>query len=304
MDFNKDYYAILGLPKTASEQDIKKAYKSLAKTHHPDKGGDQEKFKIVSDAYSVLSGNDREKYDSQSPHGNNYSPYNNGWSSIFGGWGNTQRSYEQRENLNININVIVTLKDIYKGDPINVKYKRNISCKNCNGTGQKGKDKCDKCNGEGIVSNDENFNINNVQNYRQQLTEILHGYGHVSKKNKNAFGSCILTVNIQNISGYSINESGELVYNLDIHYSDAISGFKYKYECLDGSEMIVNIPEKTKDKDILRMKGKGLLLTAPFYSSATRSDLYFRINIVIDYNRMDDENKEKEKEKLIENENE
>lgn len=302
MDLNKDYYAILGLPKTASEQDIKKAYKSLAKTHHPDKGGDQEKFKIISDAYSVLSGNEKEIYDTQSTHGNNYSPYNNGWGSIFSNWGNVNRTYDQRENLNININIIVTLKDVYKGEPINVKYKRKISCKKCNGTGtgQKDKDKCDICNGEGTVINDENFNINNVQNYRQSFTEVLYGYGHVSKRNKNTFGSCILTVNFQNIYGYSTNEKGELVYNLDIHYSDAIKGFKYKYECLDGSEMFVNIPEKTKDKDILRIKGKGLLLTAPFYSSATRSDLYFRINIVIDYKRMDDENKEKE----IENENE
>ena len=290
MDFNKDYYAVLGLPKTATEQDIKKAYKSLAKTHHPDKGGDQEKFKTVSDAYTVLSGNEKEKYDTHSPHGNNYSPYHNsGWGSIFNNWGNAQRGYDQRENLNININVIVTLKDVYKGEPINVKYKRNITCKTCNGTGQKGNDKCDKCKGEGLISNDENFNINNVQNYRQSFTEVLHGYGHVSKRNKNSFGSCILNVNFQNLPNYTTNESGELVFNIDIHYSDAISGFKYKYDCLDGTEMMVNIPPKTKDKDNLRLKAKGLLLSAPFYTTATRSDLYFRINIIIDYKRMEKE---------------
>src|SRR3990172_9917075 len=55
----KDYYQILGIPKDASNQDIRKAYKELAKKHHPDKGGDQEKFKELSQAYEVL--NDEEK---------------------------------------------------------------------------------------------------------------------------------------------------------------------------------------------------------------------------------------------------
>jgi DnaJ-class molecular chaperone len=300
MDLNKDYYAILGLPKNANEQEIKKTYKTLAKKHHPDKGGDQEKFKIISEAHSVLSSDDKVKYDTQSPHGNNYSPYNNGW-NIFSSWGNTNRNYEQKENLNININVIITLSDVYKGEPINVKYKRNISCKTCNGTGFKGKEKCDKCNGEGVIINDENFDINNIQNYRHSFTEVLHGYGHVSRRNKSFFGSCILNINFQNMNGYSTNERGELIYNLDIHYSDAISGFKYKYNCLDGTEMIVNIPEKTKDKDMLRLKGKGLLLSPPLYSLNTRSDLYFKINIIIDYKRMVDE---KEKEKQTKNQEE
>lgn len=50
----KDYYSILGVQKGASEDEIKKAFRRLAHEHHPDKGGDQQKFKDVNEAYQVL----------------------------------------------------------------------------------------------------------------------------------------------------------------------------------------------------------------------------------------------------------
>jgi DnaJ-class molecular chaperone len=52
-----DYYSILGVSKTASTEDIKKAYRKLAMKHHPDKGGDEARFKQINEAYSVLSDN-------------------------------------------------------------------------------------------------------------------------------------------------------------------------------------------------------------------------------------------------------
>ncbi len=61
----KDYYDILGVSKTASEEEIKKAYRAMAHKHHPDKtGGDAEKFKEVNEAYQVLSSKEkRQQYD-------------------------------------------------------------------------------------------------------------------------------------------------------------------------------------------------------------------------------------------------
>ena len=61
---NKDYYKTLGVDKGASQEDIKKAFRKLAMEHHPDKGGNAEKFKEVSEAYSVLSDTQkRAQYD-------------------------------------------------------------------------------------------------------------------------------------------------------------------------------------------------------------------------------------------------
>ncbi len=61
----KDYYEILGLPRNASKDDIKKAFRKIAHKYHPDKkGGDPEKFKEASEAYSVLSDDKkRAEYD-------------------------------------------------------------------------------------------------------------------------------------------------------------------------------------------------------------------------------------------------
>jgi curved DNA-binding protein len=63
-----DYYAILGVSKTASQEEIKKAYKKLAMQHHPDRGGDNQKFQEINTAYSVLSDPEqRAQYDNPSP---------------------------------------------------------------------------------------------------------------------------------------------------------------------------------------------------------------------------------------------
>ncbi len=61
---NKDYYKILGVDKKASTEEIKTAFRKMAHKHHPDKGGDEEKFKEVNEAYQVLGNeNKRQQYD-------------------------------------------------------------------------------------------------------------------------------------------------------------------------------------------------------------------------------------------------
>ena len=60
----KDYYNVLGVEKTASVEEIKRAFRKLAQTHHPDKGGDPERFKEINEAYQVLSDKEkRQQYD-------------------------------------------------------------------------------------------------------------------------------------------------------------------------------------------------------------------------------------------------
>ncbi|CAG9330976.1 unnamed protein product [Blepharisma stoltei] len=77
INFSKDYYKVLGIPKTASKAEIRKAYLNLAKTHHPDTAtGNEEKFKQIGEAYEVLSDeNTRKQYDAGPKKSTEYSQY-------------------------------------------------------------------------------------------------------------------------------------------------------------------------------------------------------------------------------------
>src|SRR3989338_7203603 len=92
----KDYYRILGLTKEATEDDIKKAYRKLAHKYHPDKGGDTGKFKEVSEAYQILSDQDkRAQYDKFGRVFDGSAAGTNGFSW---GWGGQQeQGFEDRE---------------------------------------------------------------------------------------------------------------------------------------------------------------------------------------------------------------
>lgn len=332
MNINKDYYKILNLNKDSSIDEIKKSYKKFAILYHPDKtNGDkdkEEKFKNVSEAYSILGDKDKkQQYDTQSKFGNSYNPnpfsafggVGDIWSSFFGSEANPFEQYfggnyqykEYQENLDININIIVTLRDVYKGTPIKVSYKRYVQCDDCNGTGfdkngkfdtcevcngtgrnqnhvceycqGKGKifsETCKSCNGEKVILKDIEFNLSNIFQIRKSRTELMKGYGHQSKYFPNKKGNLTLNIIYQEINNYFI-ENGKLIHNLDIHYQDAINGFKYEYETLDDKKLKIHIPKKTSDGDKIKIKNKGLLL-----NPNVRDDLIFKINIIIDYSRI------------------
>ncbi|MDO8617994.1 MAG: molecular chaperone DnaJ [Candidatus Uhrbacteria bacterium] len=86
---SKDYYKILGVPKSASEDEIKKAFRRLAHEHHPDKGGDQAKFKDLNEAYQILSDKQKrgtyDRFGSAAFDGSTGSPFN-GQQGGFGGF--------------------------------------------------------------------------------------------------------------------------------------------------------------------------------------------------------------------------
>jgi curved DNA-binding protein len=132
-----DYYQTLGVGENASPDEIKKAYRSLANKHHPDKGGDQAKFKDISVAYDTL-GNDqkRAEYDQQRrfPQGQQFHFHtgNGGFdpfAQMFGGGGSPfgdifgQMHRQQRKNRDLNIQCQVTLLDSYLGKQLEAQYQ-------------------------------------------------------------------------------------------------------------------------------------------------------------------------------------
>jgi curved DNA-binding protein len=131
-----DYYQILGVAENASPDEIKKAYRKLANQHHPDKGGDQAKFKDISVAYDTLSNAQKKaEYDQQRQFGNGQQfHFNTGaggfdpFSQMFGGghpfadiFGRAH-GHQMRRNRDLNIQCTITLLDSFQGKQLEAQY--------------------------------------------------------------------------------------------------------------------------------------------------------------------------------------
>jgi curved DNA-binding protein len=119
-----DHYSTLGINKSASQDEIKKAYRSLAMKHHPDRGGDQAKFKEIEEAYRTLSDlNKKQIYDLGGDPNNNNSgmggfEFNSGnFDDIFRTFGFGGRP-RPRQNQSISISVVISLEEVLAGKTI------------------------------------------------------------------------------------------------------------------------------------------------------------------------------------------
>ena len=174
MSQNKDYYKVLGIDKKATKDDIKKAFRKLAHKHHPDKGGDESKFKEVNEAYSVLSDDKRrQEYDT---YGQTFSGQGFGGGQGFSGWdfsnfgqgvefdlgdifdniftGGAQSGQKANRGSDISVDIQIPFQDSIFGARRSIIITKHSPCKDCSGSGAKtGTDfeSCTTCNGKGKV---------------------------------------------------------------------------------------------------------------------------------------------------------
>lgn len=169
---SKDYYKTLDVEKTASDDDIKKAFRKKAHEHHPDKGGDAEQFKKINEAYQVLSDKTkRQQYDQYGQTfdgaGGGFGGFGNmnaqdfasafsGFGDIFSGFGfGGQRGGRTARGADIAIDVELSLHDVAFGCERDLSLHKNKSCVDCTGTGaEKGSSlkTCETCKGQGQVA--------------------------------------------------------------------------------------------------------------------------------------------------------
>ncbi len=173
----RDYYEVLGIQKGASADEIKKAYRSLAKKYHPDMNPGnaeaEQKFKEINEAYGVLSDADKKaKYDAYGHSafeaggggysqggGFDFSDIFSGFSDIFGGGFGGSRSSSRRANgpingADISAHIVISFEEAAFGCKKEISFNRIENCPDCKGSGaQKGTsaDKCSACNGTGRV---------------------------------------------------------------------------------------------------------------------------------------------------------
>lgn len=181
----KDYYEILGVQKSASADEVKRAFRKLAQEHHPDKGGDPEKFKEVNEAYQVLS--DAEKRQQYDQYGKTFEQaraqggfggfegfrdfstwaeasgvnFEDLFSGIFGGglgdlFGMGERGGRRRaaRGRDLEVALEIDFKDAVFGVKKTLSLERRVACSSCQGSGaEKGTSlkACDRCGGSGRV---------------------------------------------------------------------------------------------------------------------------------------------------------
>lgn len=264
---SKDYYKILGVEKTASDADIKVAFRKLAHQHHPDKnGGDDKKFKEVNEAYQTLSDkNKRAQYDqfgSDGPQfgGGGGNPFGQGG---FGGfsWEDIMRQAQQgggaqfdmgdidlgdlfgaafgfggrrvRKGRNVEIEIRMTFKESVRG------FTKEVNVPDYRDGVQKGMKKVKVTIPAGVDDG-------------QQLR--MDGAGETITDGR--AGNLFILVRVEKHSTI-YKEGNNLIMDLSVSLRDALLGKKIKIETLDGTETI-EIPECMPVGHVIKLKGKGV----------------------------------------------
>jgi molecular chaperone DnaJ len=161
----KDYYKTLGVEKNATQEEVKKAYKRLAKQYHPDlnKSPDaSEKFKEINEAAAVLGDPEkRAQYDqfgTADPNlgGFDFRDFSGGFDfeeifdNLFSGFG-FKRQGGGRRGRDLATELTITLEDVARGKTESVAISRQVSCEKCDGRGAQKFTTCDTCKGQGVV---------------------------------------------------------------------------------------------------------------------------------------------------------
>ena len=213
----KDYYEVLGVNKNATDEELKKAYRKLAKKYHPDANPDnpkaaEVKFKEVNEAYEVLSDSQKRRmYDQfgtadpsqgfgggQGPFGNGgyYSYTSSGFddfgdlgdifSSFFGGGFGSRGSRTNNgpeKGADLKASIEITFEESYLGCEKEIVLNRNETCSTCKGSGAKSQssiETCNICHGTGVVRQVVNSLFGQVQT--QKTCTNCHGTGKVIKE--------------------------------------------------------------------------------------------------------------------------
>lgn len=271
-----DYYSTLGLQRSASQDEIKKAYRSMAMKHHPDRGGDEKKFKEIEEAYRTLSDPQKKQmYDmgvdpNRQQGGFNQGPFEFHFGSgdvndFFGnfGFGGFGRQ-PMRRNRSLSINIEVTLEDVLTGKDFSAEV--------------------------GVPGGNKkliNISIPPGVEHGQQIR--YQGMGDDSMKDIRP-GDLIVNIILREHPRF-YRDGDNLICDKTISVWDAILGNVLEIETIDKKKLSITIPPGTQPETILSCRGEGL----PNVRHRLRGNLLLRIKIEIPRNLSNDQKNQIEK---------
>ncbi|XP_035579587.1 dnaJ homolog subfamily A member 2-like [Zalophus californianus] len=292
-------YDFLGVPPGASENELKKAYRKLAKEYHPDKNPNAgEKFKEISFAYEVLSNPEkRELYDRYGEQGLREGSGGGGgmddiFSHIFGGglfgfMGNQSRNRNGRRREDMMHPLKVSLEDLYNGKTTKLQLSKNVLCSACSGQGGKSGavQKCSACRGRGVRIMIRQLAPGMVQQM-QSVCSDCNGEGEVINE-KDRHKKCEGKKVIKEVKILEVHVDKGMKHGQRITFTgeadqapggEALCGFQFTFKHLDGRQIVVKYPPgKVIESGCVRVvRGEGM----PQYRNPfEKGDLYIKFDV-------------------------
>jgi DnaJ-class molecular chaperone len=274
----KNYYDILGVDEKATSTDITKAFKELAKKHHPDRGGDKDKFQEINEAHDTLKNSQkRHDYDTMrkfgsSRQGGGEHPFFNEdiFGDFFSGFGGdtdglrfnfTGRNGDERifrnvrnqprGNRNVQVRMAISIKEVM------VKNEKTISYK--------------------LPSGREEFaTVNIPAGVQHGVTFKFSGMGDDSIKNMPR-GDLMVVMSVLDSDGFT-RKGNDLHTDKTIDCFQAVRGHEFNLRTLDDKVIKVKVPAGTQPGTMLTLKGLGM----PVHKTLNiRGNLYVKVHILI-----------------------
>jgi DnaJ-class molecular chaperone len=306
----RDYYETLEVPRGATEEEIRKAYRKLARKHHPDVNRSdkaaEEKFKEINEAYQVLSDPEkRKRYDQLGANwkaGSEFTPppgaqragagpgfrdfsdifgaegesagFSDFFESLFGRRAGGREATSRRRGQSITAKIELTLEEAHHGGTRSITFDATETCPECGGTGRKDGKVCSRCHGAGVVQGSRTFDVRIPPGMRNGSIIRLAGQGEPGSGGSPP-GDLLLQVQIKPHRLYRLVGEDSVEIEFPVAPWEAALGAKVQVPTLDGT-VEMTIRPGTQGGQKLRLRGQG-----PNKRGGGRGDEYVKIKIVI-----------------------
>jgi len=303
----KDYYELLGVKRDATEEQVRQAYRKLARKHHPDLNpGDkqaEERFKEINEAYEVLSDAEkRKRYDQLGANWKNGADFNPppGWGqvnveygdlndvfggggfsdffeSIFGGGRSSARQAQgprRSHGKDAEAEMSISLEDAHRGGLQRISIQGARSCPTCNGKGTANGVVCPTCRGAGQVLSPRTIDVKIPPGAREGSVIKLAKQGEPGHGGGEA-GDLYVRLKIKPHPHFSVS-GDDLTVELPVSPWEAVLGANVEVPTIDGKPKEMKVPSGAQGGQRFRLRGQGLSKRG-----GGRGDEYVKLKITV-----------------------
>lgn len=309
----KDYYKVLGISATATDEEIKKAHRKLARKHHPDLNPGnkkaEEQFKEIQEAYDVISDPEkRKKYDqygdmwqqvpqnqggpTEAQYGDPFANMHTGgatinmddlFGGIFGGGRRGSRFGQEEPTEDVEFTLDVSLEDAFRGSSKRVNLTVEDTCTECGGVGQKRNARgqfdlngaaCNRCRGRGKTPSQRAIQVTIPAGAWDQMQMTQRGQGPADPRGKRTD----LHMKLHILPHAKFERDGQnLLFDVQVPYTVAALGGEVSVETLSGVRRQLVVPAGIQTGQKMRLSGQGM----PALKEHPAGDAFARVKIVV-----------------------